>query len=86
MIFITTVIGLPGLREVKQCSELWRLKFHNWIDQQQRRHGFDLDAAEAAGEALRRVLEKILDSNARKACERFAELLRREKMEGHEEA
>ena len=80
-VFIVKGIGLPWLHEAKRYSELWRQKFHSWIDSQYQKHGFDPDDAEAAGEALRRELEAITDTGAQKAWERFLQLLRREKPE-----
>ena len=74
--YVVGSIGLPWLYEAKRYSELWRQKFHNWIDTQYRNHGYDPDEAEAAGEALRRELEAITDAGAQKAWERFAGLLR----------
>lgn len=79
VVFVVKEIGLPWLHELKRYSELWREKFHNWVDEQYRKHGLDPEAAEAAGAALRRELESVTDGGARKSWERFAELLRREK-------
>ena len=39
--FVLTQIGLPWLYEAKRYSELWRLKFHEWIDGQFREAAFD---------------------------------------------
>lgn len=75
-VFVVKSIGLPWLHEAKRYSELWRQKFHRWIDTQYQKHDFDPDEAEAAGEALRRELEAITDAGAQKAWERFAGLLR----------
>src|SRR5947207_13688248 len=47
--FVLTHIGLPWLHEAKRYSELWRLKFHEWIDEQYRKTAFDPAKAEAAG-------------------------------------
>jgi len=80
-VFIVKGIGLPWLHEAKRYSELWRQKFHNWIDTEYEKHGFDPDEAEAAGETLRRELEAITDVSAQKAWERFAEMLRRDKQD-----
>ena len=46
-------VGLPWLYEAKRYTDIWRLKFHKWVDTQYRKHGLDPDAAEAAGEARR---------------------------------
>lgn len=73
--FVVTRIGLPWLYEASRYSELWRLKFGSWIDNEYQRHGFEPDAAEAAGEALRRELEQTLDVGARAIWERLAEVL-----------
>jgi hypothetical protein len=77
--YVVKGIGLPWLYEAKRYTELWRLKFHNWIDKEYRKHGFDPDEAEAFGEKLRRELESVTDANAQKSWERFAELLRQQK-------
>ncbi len=82
--FILTQIGLPWLFEAKRYSDLWRLKFHEWVDTQYQKEGIDPDQAEAAGEALRKELEKITDPGTRAAWERLAKLLGRESpTEGH---
>lgn len=78
-VYVIKHIGLPWLYEAKRYSEVWRQKFHNWIDKQYRKQGFDPDTAEAVGEALRLELEKITDAGAKKSWEDFAELLRQEK-------
>jgi len=74
--FIVNEIGLPWLYEAKRYSELWRLKLHDWIDEQYRKHGFDPATAEATTEALRHELEAITDENTKKSWERLAELLK----------
>lgn len=55
--FALTRIGLPWLYEAGRYSELWRQRFHRWLDSEYRSHGFDPDQAEIAGEALRKELE-----------------------------
>ena len=85
VIFVVKEIGLPWLYEAKRYSELWRLQFHKWIDEQYRGHGLDPDATEAAGNALRRELEAITETKARKSWERFATLLREDKRDSAEE-
>ncbi len=50
--------------------------FHNWVDEQYREHNQDPEAT-AAAEALRRELESLTDTNARKSWERLADLLTR---------
>lgn len=77
--YIIKNFGLPWLHEAKRYSDLWRQKFHNWIDEQQRQHGLNPDEVEVAGQALVRELEAITDAGAQKAWERLAELLRKEK-------
>src|SRR5687768_82373 len=54
--FVVREIGLPWLHEAKRYAELWRLKFHDWIDRQYTKSGRDPDQAEKAGEALREEL------------------------------
>ena len=83
--YIVTDIGLPWLYEAKRYTELWRLKFHRWIDEQHQKHDLDPDAAEAACNALRRELEAIKETKARKSWERFASLLSKEKPDEGEE-
>ena len=75
--YVVKHIGLPWLYEAKRYSELWRLKFHRWIDEQHRKAGFDPDQAEAVGQALRRELETTTDQAARAAWQRLADLLRK---------
>jgi hypothetical protein len=72
-------IGLPWLYEANRYTELWRKEFHTWVDKKYREHGFDPESVEKAGYALRRELEETVDTHARKAWERLAELLRKEK-------
>lgn len=69
-------IGLPWLYEAGRYTELWRQKFHLWIDEQYRREGFDPDDAEAASEVLREELERITDTSARASWEHLAELMK----------
>lgn len=83
--YIVTDIGLPWLHEAKRYTELWRLKFHRWIDEQHQKHDLDPDTAEATGNALRRELETITETSAQKSWERFASLLSKEKPEKGEE-
>ena len=80
-VFMVRNIGLPWLHEASRYSELWRQKFHNWIDTKYREHGFDPDEVEAAGEALRSELEQITDASAQKAWERFAHLIKKSEEE-----
>ncbi len=77
-VFVVRNIGLPWLHEVSRYSELWRQKFHAWIDGEHRKHGLDPDSAEAAGEALRSELEAITDTSARHAWEQFRDVLRKD--------
>jgi hypothetical protein len=79
--FAVRQIGLPWLYEARRYSELWRLKFHGWIDGRVRKSGFDPDQAEKAGEALHAELEKITDRGARAAWERFAAILSKEQQD-----
>ena len=48
---------------------------HGWIDDKYRQEGFDLDAAEAAGDALLQELEQTTDEAARGAWQRFTQLM-----------
>ncbi len=73
--YIVVHIGLPWLHEAARYSELWREKFHRWIDAEYQRRGFDPDEAETAGEALRKELERTTDLGARAAWEQLATLL-----------
>ena len=74
--YVLLHIGLPWLSEVKRYSELYRQKFHAWIDSCYREKGLDPDAAEAAGEALCRELEVTTAADARASWERLASLVR----------
>jgi hypothetical protein len=76
--YVLSEIGLPWLHELRRWSELWRQKFHRWIDEQHRKEGFDPDAAEAAGEALREELQRTTDSAARQAWERLREMMKKD--------
>ena len=73
--FILTRVGLPWLYEAGRYSELWRLRFHRWLDDEYEHQGFDPIAAEAAGEALRRELERTTDVSARASWERLRALM-----------
>jgi hypothetical protein len=73
--FTVTRIGLPWLHEVGRYSELWRQKFHRWLDEEYRAAGFDPDQAAAAGEALAKELEQTTDGGARRSWERLRDLL-----------
>ena len=64
VIFVVKGTGLPWLYEAKRYADIWRLKFHGWVDTQYRKHGLDPDAAEAAGEALRKELQAITNAGA----------------------
>lgn len=74
--YVVSAIGLPWAYEAKRYSELFRLKFHKWINEQYERHGFNPDEAEAAGEELRRQLEQVTDAGARASWERFQDMLK----------
>ena len=76
--YIIKNFGLPWLHEAKRYSELWRQKFHNWVNEQYSKHGMDPDEIEAAGETLVKELEATTDSNAQKSWERLAGLLEKE--------
>src|SRR5262245_19133814 len=75
VVFVVRGIGLPWLYEAARYSELWRLRFHDWIDGQYQQAGLDADQAEKAGEALRSELESTTEAGARGAWERLAQLL-----------
>lgn len=74
-VFVVRDIGLPWLYEAKRYSELWRIKFHKWIDERYQAEGFDPDVAEIAGEELRQQLAETNDPGVKAAWERFAALL-----------
>jgi hypothetical protein len=75
-VFIVRNIGLPWLHEASRHSELWRLKFHEWIDTQYEKEGFDPDEAEVFGEALRVELEHANDEATRTAWEQLSALVK----------
>ena len=77
--YIVREIGLPWLYEAKRYTEIWRLKFHDWIDGKYGEHGLDPDQAEAAGEALRKQLEEITGADDKASWERFLDLLKQVK-------
>jgi len=80
-LFLLKNIGLPWLHEVSRYSELWRQKFHAWIDGEYRKHGLDPGQAEAAGKALRSELEAVTGADARGAWERFRDLLSKDDLD-----
>jgi hypothetical protein len=69
--FVVTQMGLPWLYEAGRYSELWRLKFHRWLDEEYHAGGFHPEQAEAAGERLREELQRTTDAHARAAWERL---------------
>ncbi|HLZ27389.1 MAG TPA: hypothetical protein VKV73_08725 [Chloroflexota bacterium] len=73
--YVVVQIGLPWLYEAGRYTELFRLRFHDWVDGEYRRSGRDPEAARLAGEALRHELEKVTDSGQRSAWERFKDAL-----------
>src|SRR4051812_29597985 len=73
--FIVQEIGLPWLYEARRYSELWRAKFHDWIDTEYVKTGRDPDQAEKAGDALRGQLAKTTDPGVKAAWERLARML-----------
>jgi hypothetical protein len=79
--FVLMHIGLPWLHEAARYSELWRTKFHAWIDGQYREHGLDPNRAESAGECLRDELEKTTEAKAHGAWERLVELFKQSEAE-----
>jgi hypothetical protein len=78
VVFLVKNIGLPWLYEAARFSELWRQKFHDWLDEQCRRYNMDPEALQAAGEALRKELEALTEKDVKKSWERLAELLKKE--------
>ena len=76
--FVVVRVGLPWLYEAGRYSELWRLKFHRWIDEQYAEHGINPEAAEAAGEELRKKLESTTEAGVKAAWERFQSVLKKE--------
>ena len=73
--FIVTNVGLPWLHEGGRWAELYRLKFRDWIDSKYNEAGFDPDAAERAGEALREELTRTTDRGAQQAWENLQSLI-----------
>lgn len=73
--FIVRQIGLPWLYETRRYSELWRAKFHDWIDTEYVKTGRDPDQIEKAGDALRMQLAKTTDPSAKAAWEGLARVL-----------
>jgi hypothetical protein len=73
--FVIKEIGLPWMYEARRYSELWRDKFHTWIDTEYAKSGRDPDRIEKAGDALRAELSKSMDPAARAAWEQFAKRL-----------
>lgn len=76
VVFLVREVGMPWLYEGKRYSELWRAKFHEWIDNQYEKEGFDPDLTEAAGAELIEKLENTNSSTTREAWERFAEKIK----------
>jgi len=73
--YVDVQIGLPWLYEAGRYAELFRLRFHDWVDGEYLRSGRDPEAAHLAGEALRHELEQVTDSGQRSAWERFKDAL-----------
>lgn len=73
--FILTGIGLPWLYEARRYSELWRQRFHHWIDSEYQKHNLDPDEAERVGDALLKELKTITDRDDRAAWEKLTKLL-----------
>jgi len=69
-------VGLPWLRSVERYSELWRMEFDRWVDEQYEQRGIDPLAARSASEALLSELNKSADADCRRAWERLLSLLR----------
>jgi len=72
--FLLTQIGLPWMHEAKRYSELWRHKFHKWIDDQYVKHGLDPKQAETFSLALRREIDSVKNPAARASWERVVRL------------
>jgi len=73
--FVVQQIGLPWLYEARRYSELWRARFHDWIDTEYAQTGRDPDEIEKAGDALRLELAKVTDPGVKAAWERLARML-----------
>jgi hypothetical protein len=76
VLFLIKEVGLPWAYEATRYSEVWRQKFHDWIDQQSKKQGQDPDALAARTEALRKELERIKALDVQKAWETLAEALK----------
>lgn len=77
--YAITQIGLPWLYEARRYSELWRVRLHEWIDEQCRTNGYNPKTLARASEALRRELEAVTDAKARQSWERLASALSRDR-------
>lgn len=73
--YVIREIGLPWLHEVKRYSELWRLKFDTWIDQQYKDNNIDKEQARLAGDKLRAELEATTDPQLQASWQRVTQLL-----------
>ena len=80
--FILKEIGLPWAYEAKRYSELWRLRFNKWIDEQYSKHEIDPEDARAFGESLRKELENISKQDDRKSWDRLLVLILSSNSEG----
>lgn len=76
--YVVNNIGLPWLYEAKRYSELWRTRFHKWVDNQHNQHDLDPSTLKTQGDALREELEKVTEKSAQKIWERLAELMKKE--------
>jgi hypothetical protein len=76
--FIIKKIGLPWLISASKFSELWRLKFDNWVDEQVRKHGATPEQLTAAGEKIRTDLESLSNGDVKQVWEALAERLKKE--------
>lgn len=72
-------IGPPWVFEPKEYTARWREMFYPWIEDRSR-HGLEPATAEAAGKALRQILEKITDPDEQRLWEDFGRQLAGEQM------
>lgn len=82
--FILVRIGPPWLHEAERFSELWRQRFHDWVDEQYRARGYDPESVAAAGAELRKELEQIKDEKVQRKWDNLAKLLGRGASESEE--
>lgn len=59
MCFVAKETLLPWLHEAGRWTDIWLVKFRQWVDEQYREHGLDPVQAKIASDALRQELRAV---------------------------